>query len=67
MHYTILPRPTSRPNANSNFIDPDRARFARLMVFDAFGYRAGKALDQGNFRDRQAGASRVLANGRVVL
>ena len=66
MHYTILPRPASRPKANSNFIDPDRARFARLITLAEFDHRAGKALDQGEFRDRRPDAPQRFANGRMV-
>ena len=33
--------------------NPRRAEFARQMVLDQFGYRHGRALDQGDFTDRE--------------
>ena len=38
-----------KPPKKSN---PRRAEFARQMMFEEFGHRYGRAIDQGDFVDR---------------
>lgn len=38
--------------ASSQRNSRSRAQFARAAVFAEFGHRNGRAIDQGNFRDR---------------
>ncbi len=70
MTITISPRAASQPSASSSkpehHVNPAHDEFARLMTFDAFGYRAGRALDQSDFVDRAPDSPRLLANARMV-
>ena len=44
-----------RPNRTTTSIRCPRAKFARRMVFEQFGYRHGRAIDYDNFCDRRPG------------
>ncbi len=70
MSITTTPRAASRPNSASdhqgNHVDPDRARFARSMVFATFRRRDAVALDFDGFVDRRSDQLPIFANGRMA-